>query len=466
MSVYEFGPFQLDVERLLLSCGGAPMPLGPKVVETLLALLEHPGDVLTKSALLNRIWPEGFVEEANLAQNVYVLRKMLRTHWDVDSIETVPRRGYRFVTDVRLIEHVEPACVPVEVLAPVVAARAVQPKPRFSVMFAAAGFAIVLLGLGIGFGVAHRGAPPPLSPYAQRLYEIGRYDWNLRTRDGLEKSIAYFTSVIDADPHNARGYAALAQAYATLADYDYGPLPAKTYAARARRYAQKALSINDSNAEAYAALGLIALDANDLTNAQRQLERAIALDPNCGAAHEWYGLTLFANNRLQDAYDQLQIAADIDPLSVATTSWLGSTAYLDHRFGEAIAYARQALDLSPKRRQAYVTLGMAYEAEGAPAQAVAVYRRYQQLCPACRAEGAALLAHAFATMHRIDAARTELGYARAHANDVEPADMAAALAAVGDREIALGMLRKMHRAQMLIAVKNDPRFQSLRSAAE
>ena len=70
MSVYEFGPFQLDKDRLLLLHDGEPVALGPKVVETLLALVEHPGDVLSKSALLDRIWPEGFVEEANLAQNI------------------------------------------------------------------------------------------------------------------------------------------------------------------------------------------------------------------------------------------------------------------------------------------------------------------------------------------------------------------------------------------------------------
>ena len=78
MTVYEFGPFQLDAERLLLLDRSVPVSLGPKVVETLLSLIEHPGDVLTKSALLDRIWPEGYVDEANFAQNVYVLRKTLR----------------------------------------------------------------------------------------------------------------------------------------------------------------------------------------------------------------------------------------------------------------------------------------------------------------------------------------------------------------------------------------------------
>src|SRR5579884_1733413 len=85
MTRYRFGPFRLDKEQLMLSVGEAPIALGPKVVETLLALIEQPGEVLTKPQLLARVWPEGFVEEANLAQNIYVIRKALRVHWDADA---------------------------------------------------------------------------------------------------------------------------------------------------------------------------------------------------------------------------------------------------------------------------------------------------------------------------------------------------------------------------------------------
>ncbi|MGA8576206.1 MAG: winged helix-turn-helix domain-containing protein, partial [Candidatus Cybelea sp.] len=114
MSLYEFGPFQLDEARLLLLDRGTPTPIGPKVVETLLALIEHPGELFPKADLLARIWPEGYVDEANLAQNVYVLRKTLRRSWDVEAIETIPRRGYRFAAPVRRREEPprpEPAAV-------------------------------------------------------------------------------------------------------------------------------------------------------------------------------------------------------------------------------------------------------------------------------------------------------------------------------------------------------------------
>ena len=64
-----FGPFRLDDERLLLSAGERQLPLGPKVVRTLLAFAQRPGQVLTKRELLEAVWPEGFVEESNLAQH-------------------------------------------------------------------------------------------------------------------------------------------------------------------------------------------------------------------------------------------------------------------------------------------------------------------------------------------------------------------------------------------------------------
>ena len=90
---YEFGPYRIDsVDRRLLR-GGEPVPLKAKVVDTLLVLLEHAGEVLEKEDLMRRLWPDSFVEEGNLTQNIYVLRKALP---EADYIETVPRRGYLF----------------------------------------------------------------------------------------------------------------------------------------------------------------------------------------------------------------------------------------------------------------------------------------------------------------------------------------------------------------------------------
>src|SRR5687768_2675009 len=98
---YQFGPFSLDAEQLLLFRDGHAVPLAPKVVETLVALVERSGHVMTKGELMERLWPDTFVEQSNLSQNVFLLRKALG---EAEYIETVPRRGYCFRGEVRRSE--------------------------------------------------------------------------------------------------------------------------------------------------------------------------------------------------------------------------------------------------------------------------------------------------------------------------------------------------------------------------
>ncbi len=470
MDVYEFGPFHLDVERLLLVHDGEPVALGPKVVETLLALVEHPGEVLAKAMLLDRIWPEGFVEEANLAQNIYVLRKTLRARWGTDAIETVPRRGYRFTAPVQRTERAALAEAPV---AEPVPAHEVQDRPAARHLpfrwIAAAASAVAVVAASfvlLANVVTHHGSSATLSDNGARLYQIGRYYWNLRTRDGVDKSLSYFAQVVDSDPKNARGYAALADANATMGDYRYGSQTPAVYFARARGYAEKALSLDPNSAEAHAALGLIAMDQKEMAKAMSELTRAIGLDSSYGPAREWYGIGLVSEGQLRQGFAELKRAADLDPLSVSTTAWLGSAAYYDRRFHDAIAYEQQALELSPQRTDALTTMGEAYEAEGNVARAIDSYKQYATSDQYHRAEGAALLAHAYATAHRYSEARAELAYARAHARDVFPADLALAAAALGDRSVAFSLLRRMHEHGTWMAITHDARFDSLRDDAE
>jgi DNA-binding winged helix-turn-helix (wHTH) protein len=94
---YEFGPFRIDTRNRQLTRENEVVPLKAKAVDTLLLLIESRGDVVEKDDLMQRLWPDSFVEEANLTQNIYTLRKALGG----DYIQTVPRRGYRFVAEVR-----------------------------------------------------------------------------------------------------------------------------------------------------------------------------------------------------------------------------------------------------------------------------------------------------------------------------------------------------------------------------
>jgi DNA-binding winged helix-turn-helix (wHTH) protein/Tol biopolymer transport system component len=106
--LYEFGPFRLDPSHRLLLRDDHPVPLHPKAFETLLVLVRNSEKVVLKDELLNAVWADSFVEESNLAQNIFVLRKALGA---VDGgrryIMTVPGRGYRFAETVRVVPHIE-----------------------------------------------------------------------------------------------------------------------------------------------------------------------------------------------------------------------------------------------------------------------------------------------------------------------------------------------------------------------
>ena len=102
---YEFGPFHLDAKERVLLHDEAIVPLTPKAFDMLLALVENSGHLLEKNELMQRLWPDSFVEEGSLAQNISLLRKALGESEDQKFIETVPRRGYRFVAGVRELEE-------------------------------------------------------------------------------------------------------------------------------------------------------------------------------------------------------------------------------------------------------------------------------------------------------------------------------------------------------------------------
>ncbi len=102
---YRFGPFELDAHDRLLTTQGDVVPLTPKALDTLLILVELGGHVVTKDELIERVWPDSFVEQNNLAQNISALRKALGESVDgIRYIDTVPKRGYRFIAPVTAYE--------------------------------------------------------------------------------------------------------------------------------------------------------------------------------------------------------------------------------------------------------------------------------------------------------------------------------------------------------------------------
>jgi eukaryotic-like serine/threonine-protein kinase len=106
--LYEFGPFRVDPEKEILLRAGELVPLTPKTFQILLVLVRHSTEVVTKDDLMKSVWPDTFVEEANLSRNIFMLRKALgETPQDHKYILTVPGRGYRLAESVRLVPEQE-----------------------------------------------------------------------------------------------------------------------------------------------------------------------------------------------------------------------------------------------------------------------------------------------------------------------------------------------------------------------
>jgi DNA-binding winged helix-turn-helix (wHTH) protein/TolB-like protein len=167
--LYEFGPFQLDPPERLLLCEGQPVPMPPKAFELLVVLVERGGHLVDKDELLKIVWRGSIVEEGNLSVTVSFLRKALNDDRGLHKyIETVSKRGYRFVADVREVD--EPRSVPAlprpgetgeQSLAPVKLSTAVPEAatttpariPRWSILAAALGLGALVMVLKL---VPHR----------------------------------------------------------------------------------------------------------------------------------------------------------------------------------------------------------------------------------------------------------------------------------------------------------------------
>jgi DNA-binding winged helix-turn-helix (wHTH) protein len=337
MAVHEVGPFHLRTERLTLMYSGRAVPIGPKVVETLLGLIESAGEAVSKEALMERVWPNRFVEESNLAQNVYVLRKIFRRYGGgAHDIETIPGFGYRLTAATRRVADVPKA-----------------PQPRLRrprIAWAIASAALVLMVGAFASRVENGGqriARTALSDQGARLYSLGRYYWNSRTAAGVEKSMEYFTLVIDRDPQSPLGYVGMADANESMGDYCYGTHRPSVYFARARAFAAKALLLDPESAPVHATLGFIALHEHRDAAAVTEFRRAIAIDPSYAAGHEWYGIALARENRVREGWQQLSLASQLDPISVSTMTWLSRLAYRDGRPADADTYEKEALEMSP-----------------------------------------------------------------------------------------------------------------------
>ena len=445
---YGFGPFTFDSQQLTLRAGREEIRLAPKVLHTLAILVEHSGDLVTKDELMDRLWPDGCVEEGNLTQNIYVLRRTMQAYGLETAIENVPKRGYRFVAVVRHLEAQH------------------QSRRRRGFPFAiAASIAALLVPMLQSPGRTSSALPPD----GARLYALGRYYWSLRTTVGLDRALADFEQIVKRYPRSALGYAGLADTYTEMYDYVCDGAPCTKTIALAQSYAREAVAVDASSSEAHtsAAMGARLFERN-IPKSDSEFKRAIELDPRNALAYEWYGNALLARGDLADARRELQSAATLQPVSVATYAWLARDAYYSHRYTEAVAAAHEALAINPHRFETSVLLGLALEMNGNSQAAAGAFERLAHIGVSAH-DVQALIAGVYAHAGRRTQAMRMLHEAMRGAPHTSwfTGEVALGYLAAGDERRAAAWLVRLHFQNTMDRrfFAMDPRLDSVRKNA-
>lgn len=351
----EFGEFQLDLVSRILISGGSPVSLPAKSVDLLICVVQAYPDVVTKDDLRAALWPDVVVEDANLSQNVYVLRRALGPRPEGGHyIETLPKRGYRFAVEPKPVAVSVPSAPLIEDALPEApqhsrfeAGQWLSRGVRSWALYAAVG----LLAIG-GAAWVWKRQTPGLDPAhrnteARALYERGRALWQQRRVQNSD-SERYLRTAARLDPDFLLAKVALADVLATT-----GVPPAP----EAQAIISDVLSRRPDMAEAHATAGFIAMAHRwEWAAAKRHLDEAVARDPHYVWARHWRALHSGLTGQKEEAIRDLRAALEENPASLNLLTSMCSVLYLAGRNNEAVGYCQEALRIDARFSQANMWL--------------------------------------------------------------------------------------------------------------
>ena len=301
---------------------------------------------------------------------------------------------------------------------------------------------------------------------AYQFYLKGRYHASKLTEAGLKKSVEFFQQAIDLDPGYALAYAELSGSYLDLGGV-LGFFSPREFYPRAKAAAMKALEIDDTLAEAHAAIGSVKQYYDwDRTGAEQELNRAIQLNPNNSQGHHTYGTVLESMGRFDEAIAERKRAAELDPLSPAAIADVGYPFYYARRYDQAIEHYGRALELDPNFYWSYLWIGEAMVQQGRYQEAIAEIKRAVALS-ADNTRTVATLGRAYAVAgKRVEAQQViEQLLERSKHSYVSPYYVALVYTGLGEPDQAFAWLEKAYweRETYFNLFKVEPVFDSLRS---
>jgi TolB-like protein len=304
---------------------------------------------------------------------------------------------------------------------------------------------------------------PTQNPEAYAFYLKGRYHWNSRAENEVNRAIKYFEEAIGRDPQYAPAYVGLADCHSVLGFYAYRR-PSAVFP-RAKELAEKALSLDDNLAEAHASLGSPLMQYYfDWKRAASELDRALELNPSYATAHMWRATHHAALGRFSDSLAEIRRATELDPLSMIILTDMAKDLYLAKRYDEAIDQYRKSLQVDANFPIAHKGLAEVYVQEGMNDEAVAEIEKAIEL------SGRSIfilddLGYIYARAGKNSEAMKILADLDKTAGDqyVPAYGRAVIYAALGDKEKTLSWLEKAYEERsFLVYLKVDPAFDTFR----
>ncbi|HUF34520.1 MAG TPA: protein kinase [Gemmatimonadales bacterium] len=307
---------------------------------------------------------------------------------------------------------------------------------------------------------------------AYHLYLKGRYWWNRRTQAAIAEGIKYFEQAIAEDRDYALAYTGLSDSYALQVDYRGAPV--REGMERARGMARKALTLDDTLAEAHTSLGWVSFIYDwDWPAAAAEFGRAVALNPAYSVARQWHAWFLMAMGRVEESLAEGRRAVDLDPASVSIRRSMGWLCYYARRPSTALEHLRRALAMNPTADETHRLLGLAYRQLEKYDEAAAAFREAVAASdsPALATADLGVVA---AVRGRATEAKAVVEGLRAETREryVSPVAFAVLHIALGDHDAAFEALERAYRDRRgwlaylrvepaVDPLRGDPRFSRL-----
>ncbi|MGB8012611.1 MAG: winged helix-turn-helix domain-containing protein [Terriglobales bacterium] len=351
--VVRFGVFEDDLRSGELRKNGVKVKIQDLPFRALNLLLSHPHEVVSREEFRQALWPDDvFVDfDSGISNAIKRLRDALGDSADNPIfIETVDRHGYRWIAPVESSDQL-----------------AAPPRPQASVRWKLV-FALPVLALLFAVWISRPGyrsakagskAQPSSSTLssaglpqhaanreAEDFYLKGRYYWEKRTPDSLNKAVDSFTQALIHDPSYAPAYVGLADCYNLLREYTV--MPASEAFPRALAAARKAVELAPESSEAHASLAFVSFFGMlDASTAGREFQLALALNPNNVIAHHWYATYLQCLRRYPESLAEIERAQALEPASKSILADKGNILFNAGRQQDAIALLKQMEENEP-----------------------------------------------------------------------------------------------------------------------